>query len=120
MIRKPTDRRSFTRSPGVEISVLVEPAEMHDAGRLYALITIAPGASLAYHKHEAEMESFYVAKGTCRVEDNDETAFLSQGDVLITPAGQCHAVCNESTEPVEIIALIISSKQGVDGRGVTQ
>ena len=119
MLRKQTDQRSFTRSPGVEIRVLVEPDEMYNAGRLYACITIAPGASLAYHKHEAETESFYVKKGTCRIEDNDQTVYLSEGDVLITPAEQCHAITNESSEPVELIALIISCKQGIDGKGVT-
>ena len=118
MLRKLDEQRSFTRSPGVEIRVLVEPEEMYNAGRLFACITIAPGASLAYHRHEAEMESFCVIKGICRMEDNHKTVYLSEGDVLITPAGECHAITNESSEPVELIALIISCKQGVDGRGV--
>ena len=118
MLRKLEEQRSFTRSPGVEIRVLVEPAEMYGAGRLYACITIAPGASLTYHRHEAEMESFYVIKGTCRMEDNDKTVYLSEGDVLITPADECHAIVNESDEPARLIALIVSCKQGVDGKSV--
>ena len=118
MIRKPEDQRSFTRSPGVDIQALVESDQMYEAGRLFARITIAPGASLAYHRHDDEMESFYVLKGTCRIQDNNETAYLTPGDVLITPTGQAHSVTNESTESVELIALIISCKQGVPGKGV--
>ena len=118
MIRRADELRHFTRSPGVEIHVLVEPEEMYNAGRLYARITVEPGASLAFHRHEGEMESFYVTRGTCRVEDNAETAILTQGDVLITPDNQSHAIHNDSSEPAELIALIISCKQGVPGRGV--
>jgi quercetin dioxygenase-like cupin family protein len=118
MIRKSEEQRIFTRSPGVEIRVLAEPNEMFNAGRLYAHITIAPGASLEYHRHEEEMESFYVAKGSCRVRDNETTAVLQVGDMLITPNDQAHAVYNDSNEPVELIALIISREQGVNGKGV--
>ena len=118
MIRKPQDQRQFTRSPGVDITVLVEPAEMYDAGRLFAKITIAPGASLSYHTHVGEMESFYVTKGICSVNDNGHTANLTVGDVLITMDNESHSVTNETNEPAELIALIISCKQGVPGQGV--
>ena len=115
MLRKAEDQKTFSRSPGVDMHVLVEPAEMYEAGRLFNRITIAPGASIANHVHLEEMEAFYVAKGTCRMEDNQETVHLKEGDVLITLHGQRHAIYNDSSEPVEILALIISRKQGVPG-----
>ncbi|MCL2605585.1 MAG: cupin domain-containing protein [Defluviitaleaceae bacterium] len=118
MIRKQEQQRTFTRGIGVEIRVLAEPDEMFEAGRLYARITVEPGASLDLHRHEEEMESFYVAKGTCRVRDNEADAVLREGDMLITPDGQTHAVYNESDEPAELIALIVSRKQGVNGKSV--
>jgi len=115
MIRKLEEQRSYTRNPGVEMRVLMEPAEMYEAGRLYACITVAPGASLSYHEHKGELESFYIVKGTCRVEDNHETAYLKEGDVMITPHDHGHAVYNDSAEPVDLIALIVSREQGVPG-----
>ena len=115
MLRKVADQKTFTKSPGVEMHVLVEPPEMYEAGRLYNRITIAPGASITSHVHLDEMESFYVATGTCKMEDNHETVYLNKGDVLITPHGQKHAIYNDSSEPVELIAMIISKKQGVPG-----
>ncbi|MCL2499712.1 MAG: cupin domain-containing protein [Defluviitaleaceae bacterium] len=118
MIRKQEQQRTFTRGTGVEIRVLAEPDEMFEAGRLYACITVEPGASLDLHRHEEEMESFYVAKGMCRVRDNETDAVLREGDMLITPDGQTHAVYNESDEPAELIALIVSRKQGVNGKSV--
>ena len=118
MIRKASELRHFTRSPGVDMHVLVEPHEMHNAGRLYARLVLAPGAALAYHRHDGEMESFYVLKGTCRVEDNGALGYLTEGDVMITPAGECHSVRNESDSTVELLALIVSCVQGVDGGSV--
>ena len=118
MIRKVSDQRKVSRFPGVDFKILVEPEEMYDAGRLYAVITIAPGASIAFHRHENEMESFYVVKGNCRVEDNQDTAHLNVGDVMVTLDSETHSVHNDGLDPVELVALIISREQGVPGSSV--
>lgn len=115
MIRKSGEHRVFARGPGVEIKVLAEPGEIYDAGRLYARITFEPGSSIDYHVHKAEMESYHMIKGTLRVDDNGETTYLTEGDTMITPQGQGHAVHNEGSESAEMIALIVSTKQGVPG-----
>jgi len=118
MLRKIEEQRTFSRDGGVDFHVLVEPAEMYDAGRLYARITLPPGAALAYHRHDDEMESFYVARGKCKMVDNGEVVYLTEGDVLVTPHGQEHSIANDTDEPVELIALIVSCKQGVAGASV--
>ena len=118
MVRRVDEQRTFVRGEGVGFHVLAEPDEIYDAGRLYARISLAPGAALAYHRHDEEMESFYVARGTCRMEDNGAVVHLKEGDVLITPHGQEHSIANDTDEPVELIALIISRKQGVPGCSV--
>ena len=115
MVRRFDEQHRFERSPGVDIQVLVEPDEIYNAGRLYARIKIAPGSGLAHHRHIDEMESYFVLKGTCRVEDNDKVVYLKEGDVLVTPHDQGHSITNETDKPIEIIALIISCKQGVVG-----
>ena len=115
MIRKVNEQRKFNRSPGVDIQVLSEPEEMYNSSRLYAKLIIAPGASIAFHRHIDEMESFYVVKGRCRVDDNDETGHIGVGDVMVVGANDCHAIYNDGDEVAEVIALIISCKQGVNG-----
>ena len=115
MIRKSGEHRVFARGEGVEIKIIAEPAEVYDMGRLYAHITFAPGASIEYHAHEAEMESYYMIKGSLKVDDNGKTTYLEEGDTMITPHTQGHAVHNEKSEPAEMIALIVSCKQGVPG-----
>ena len=115
MTRRKKDRRSFEKGEGVTISVPVEPNEMYSAGRLYAHITLAPGAKMDLHIHRDEMESYYILKGTARVRDNDRTEKLTEGDTLITKANDWHAIYNDTDEPVEFMALIISKVQGEDG-----
>ena len=44
--------------------------------------------------------------------------YLTEGDVLVTPHGQEHSIANDTDKPVELIALIVSCKQGVAGASV--
>ena len=115
MIRRANEIRSFARGQGVEIKVLVEPEEIYEAGRLYAHITFEPGATIDFHNHLEEMESFYVIKGSAKVDDNGETTRLEEGDVMVTPAGYGHSVHNDGDKPLEMMALIVSCKQGFAG-----
>ena len=115
MVRKLNEQRVIERSPGVNIRIPVEPAEMYEAGRLYGHITVAPGASLDFHIHREEMEAYYVLKGTPELMDNDETVTLNPGDALITPHDEGHSLYNNTSETVELMALIISQKQGNPG-----
>jgi len=115
MIRLKDNQRSVERSPGVTMRVPVEPDEMYGAGRLYAHITVQPGAALDFHVHEGEMESFYILKGTACVRDNNNAVTLTAGDAIITPDNECHGLYNDSDKPVELMALIISRVQGKNG-----
>jgi quercetin dioxygenase-like cupin family protein len=115
MVKKVSEQKTMERATGVGFHLFVEPEEIHGAGRLFGKITIQPGGCIAPHRHDDEMETFYVAKGICRMEDNGETVHLSQGDVLVTKCGDNHAVYNDTNEPVELIAFIASVKQGKPG-----
>lgn len=111
MIRKVEDQQTISRTPGKVLYTLAEPEEMYNVSRMYARISLAPGTQVDYHVHENDMESFYVAKGICRVDDNGEIGYMKEGDILITPHGCGHAVYNESDETVELIASIINIPQ---------
>ena len=115
MVRRLKEQKVTNRAPGINMHTLLEPAEMFDAGRLYARMSIEPGSTLALHRHDNEMESFYIVKGTCRFYDNEEDVILNAGDVLVTGEGEIHSIHNDGNETVELIALIISHKQGVPG-----
>ena len=57
--------------------------------------------------HETDSELFYIMKGTAIYDDNGTKTTVSEGDVTITPAGSGHAIKNESSDDVELIALIL-------------
>jgi mannose-6-phosphate isomerase-like protein (cupin superfamily) len=80
---------------------------LYDKGRLYAKLTMKPGSSIGFHKHENEMETFFVIKGTAEFDDNGEKKALEPGDVAYTPDGAGHSVKNIGAGDLEMIALII-------------
>jgi mannose-6-phosphate isomerase-like protein (cupin superfamily) len=46
--------------------------------------------SLAWHSHDDEDELFYVLKGSLRIEMEERTVVLGQGDVFVVPKGVRH------------------------------
>ncbi len=88
-------------------SLLAGPDEMNGKGRLYKLITIPVGASIGYHVHEGESETFYIVRGSGIFDDNGTPMPFTVGDVLHTLPGHGHGVRNTGEEPVEMVALIL-------------
>lgn len=46
--------------------------------------------TLAWHSHENEDELFYVLKGSLRIELEDRTVVLDEGDAFVVPKGVRH------------------------------
>ena len=46
--------------------------------------------SLTWHSHDAEDELFYILKGSLRIEMQDRTVVLEQGDAFVVPKGVRH------------------------------
>ena len=91
----------------VVIEHLLTPEELYEKGRLYARISLKPGASIGYHVHEGEMESFYIVKGEAEISDNGEVVVLSAGDSILTKSGEGHSVKSVGNDTLEMLALII-------------
>jgi len=91
----------------VKIEHLLTPEELNNKGRLYAKISVAPGASIGFHVHENEMEAFFIISGEAQYDDNGETVTLLPGDIAYTPVDTGHAVKSTGNTPLEMIALIL-------------
>ena len=85
--------------------------EARGAGRLFAKIVIEPGNSIGAHKHEGEMESYYIVKGKGLVSDDGVDVVLEAGDCHICPDGHTHSVKNVGEDTLEFIAIILHTKQ---------
>ena len=85
--------------------------EARGSGRLFAKLVIEPGNSIGAHKHEGEMEAYYILKGKGLVSDNGTEVVLEAGDSHICPDGQGHSLKSVGEDSLELIAVILYSKQ---------
>ena len=85
--------------------------ESKGAGRLFAKMVIKPGDSIGAHRHENDMEAFYILKGKALVCDDGDEAILEAGDCHICPDGHTHSLKNVGECSLEFIAIILYSKQ---------
>lgn len=46
--------------------------------------------TFTWHSHEGEDELFYILKGTLRIEMEDRTVVLNEGDAFVVPKGVRH------------------------------
>jgi mannose-6-phosphate isomerase-like protein (cupin superfamily) len=76
--------------------------------RLCAHLLLPPGASIGPHQHEGEDEVYIVLRGSGILDDGVTQARVSAGDSILTGRGESHAVRNDGSEPLEMIAVIIS------------
>lgn len=60
-----------------------------------AIASVRPGEATTPHAHD-ECETFIVLSGRGRMEIDDETALLADGDVVFIPRNQTHSFCNLS------------------------
>lgn len=96
---------------GVGVSVfdhILEKTEMKTNCRMFTKITLEPGASIGYHKHEKEEDIYYVINGIATVRDNGEMKTLYPGEVLFTGDGDSHSIANDGEVPLEFISIILT------------
>ena len=89
------------------IEHLLKPDELYEKGRLFAVITLEPGASIGYHVHEGEMESFYILSGQAEYSDGLETSILQPGDTTLTLSGEGHTIKCAEKSTLKLLALIL-------------
>lgn len=87
---------------------IVSKEELCGAGRMYAKVSLEPGASVGWHRHTGETEPYYILSGKGIFVDNDESRTeVEPGDCCVIRDGQCHSIENASdTEDLVFMALI--------------
>jgi len=85
--------------------------EARGSGRMFARFVIAPGNSIGTHKHEGEMEAYYILKGKGLVSDDGADVVLEPGDCHICPDGHAHSLKSVGEDPLELIAIVLHTKQ---------
>lgn len=89
------------------IQPILTEEEMGGKCRLYARVTIPAGASMGYHAHEGDGESYYILEGKGRYTGDGKTWDVGPGDSTFCPSGHSHAIENIGDTALVMMALII-------------
>jgi len=95
----------------VQISHAAPAGALPPGLRLYAQITLPPGAGIGEHVHERETELFYVLQGQGEILENGVWQPLSPGDATSTGGGASHALRNTGDGPFVVMATIILNEK---------
>lgn len=113
MIRRSADqvvevRKAMRGGPGeVVVRQYFKPEEIRAKCRLCGHLTLAPGAGIGLHQHSTEDEVYIILRGSGVLDEGGSKVRVSAGDAVLTGKGESHAVTNDGTEPLEIIAVIM-------------
>lgn len=91
----------------IHMKDLTDREGLYGHGRMFSHVTINPGCSIGYHPHHHETEFYYILKGEGVFNDNGEEVLVHPGDICATGFDQFHSLENQSSEPLEMIALIV-------------
>lgn len=113
MIRRPGDMEIVVKTnmrggDGEVLNQCVVPQEMLINARLFSKLSLKHGCSIGPHKHEGEVEYYYILSGTGIVTEDDGERAVRKGDVVITGWGASHAIRNDGEDPLELLAVIIT------------
>ena len=92
----------------VLIEHLITAAEMKDKCQMFAKVTLKPGCSLGFHKHEGNNETYHIITGTGLYNDNGNEITVKKGDTTFCPVGESHGIENRSAENLVFMALIMN------------
>ena len=76
--------------------------------RMFAEVTLNPGSSIGYHRHDSETEYYFILSGTGLVNDDGKEIEVKQGDSVITGNGAYHSIKNTGSVPLVFHAVIVT------------
>ena len=92
----------------IELYEILTPEEMQNRVGLYAKVVIEPYASIGFHAHENDSESYYVIEGSGFFIDNEQNKIpIKEGDVCLTCIGESHGLINPNDQTLVIIAMVL-------------
>jgi mannose-6-phosphate isomerase-like protein (cupin superfamily) len=90
----------------VTIRHVFKKDEFTSKTRLCARLILPPGAGIGVHQHDREDEVYIVARGSGVLNDGENDTEVTVGDAVLTGNGASHAIRNNGSEPLELIAVI--------------
>ena len=76
--------------------------------RMLAEVTLEPGSSIGYHRHDTETEYYIILSGNGTVNDNGTDIPVKAGDAMVTGNGASHSIKNTGSVPLVFQAIIVT------------
>ncbi len=99
----------MSQKDAITVEELLNEEQMDGKLGLYARVTIAPQATLDFHEHHGETETYYILSGEGVYDDNGVKSPAKAGDVFFCKDGGGHGISCKSAEPLVFMALIIKA-----------
>jgi mannose-6-phosphate isomerase-like protein (cupin superfamily) len=106
--RKVEDKEKMRDGEGTTRITYFLDASNEKNARMFAEITLNPGCSIGYHKHESETEYYFIVSGTGTVNDDGKEVAVNPGDSVITGNGASHSIKNTGSAPLVFHAVIVT------------
>ena len=91
----------------VTIEHLWQPDEVTAKTRLFARLTLVPGAGIGSHEHSGEDEVYVILRGSGVVTEDGVRTPVTVGDSILTGNGASHAIEAVGDEPLVLLAVIM-------------
>lgn len=91
----------------IHIEDLLTQEELNEEVKMYARVRIEPHASIGFHPHQGDGESYFIVSGTGLYNDDGNLRNVKAGDVTWTDHGHSHGIENIGDDDLIMIALII-------------
>ena len=92
----------------VQVTHLLRQIQMKGKCRFFGKMLINAGCSIGLHQHVNEEEIYYIVRGRGITEDNGIRQEVKTGDIILTGGGASHSIENTSSEPLEVIGVILT------------
>jgi len=104
-----SDKPNFFGGTGTpRLRELFQKGDYRGQARIMGVFTLEPGSSVGEHTHQNDEELVYILKGSCDYSDNGEPCTLQAGDAALTRGGESHALCNNGTEDLEYLVVVLT------------
>lgn len=92
----------------IHIERLLPANDLKEQAKMFARITVDVGASIGFHTHTEDRESYFILQGKALYHDNGTCVELEAGACTMTSDGKGHAIENIGDEPLVFMALILN------------
>jgi mannose-6-phosphate isomerase-like protein (cupin superfamily) len=101
-------REKMSGGEGIVTFTHLVDCEKEKNVRMLAEITLQPGDTIGYHRHDSETEYYFILSGSGLANDDGTETQVNAGDAVITGNGASHGIANTGNVPLVLHAVIVT------------